>query len=239
MSRAREAAELSNGKDKRPDLFALLASLVAAAGILTFLLIANRATDGEPGRMDESLLRSLREPGDPADPLGPRWLEDVGRDVTALGGYATLSLLVAFVAGYLLMVDRRGAAALVLGSSVLGLLLSHLLKEFYSRPRPDVVPHLVRVSSESFPSGHAMLAAVVYLTLGAVLARTAAGWWAKLYFVSAAAFVTILIGVSRVYLGVHYPTDVAAGWAIGVAWAVVCWLVERWLQRRGWESDGA
>ena len=225
-----------DGSDRRPDLVALLAILAAAAGLFAFLFIAERATSGEPHRLDERLLRTLREPGDPADPIGPHWLEESCRDITALGSYAVLVPLVAFSLGCLLMVGRRGAALLVFTSSVAGLLISHLLKEYYERPRPEVVPHLVRVSTESFPSGHAMLSAVVYLTLGAVLARTTAGWWAKLYILSTAVFVTILVGLSRIYLGVHFPTDVAAGWAVGMAWALVCWLVERSLQSRGLES---
>lgn len=217
----------------RADLVVLLAALAAAVGLLAFLVIADRATEGEPGHVDERLLLALREPGDPSDPVGPRWLEEAGRDLTALGGYTVLGLLVALVVGYELMGRRSHAAVLVLAATLGGLLISHLLKDFYARPRPDLVPHLTHVSTSSFPSGHAMLSAVVYLTLGALLARLVEGWWAKLYFVGAAVVLTALVGFSRVYLGVHYPTDVLAGWSAGLSWAVLCWLAARYLQRHG------
>jgi undecaprenyl-diphosphatase len=95
------------------------------------------------------------------------------------------------------------------------------------RPRPDVVPPLQTVYESSFPSGHAMNSAIIYLTLGAMLMRIARGRVAKGYCMALAVLATFVVGVSRVYLGVHYPTDVLAGWIVGLAWASVCWLVER------------
>jgi undecaprenyl-diphosphatase len=217
----------------RVDLIVLLAvGMIAAAG-LVFLEVAEAVTEGDPGHVDKWALRSLREPSDLSDPIGPRWVEEAARDVTALGGYAVLTLLVASVVGYLLMARHYPAALLVLAATLGGLLISHLLKAVYDRPRPDLVPHLAHVSTASFPSGHAMLSAVVYLTLGALLARLADNWWTRLYFVAVAVILTLLVGASRVYLGVHYPTDVVAGWAAGLVWAVVCWLIARYLQRRG------
>ena len=124
-------------------------------------------------------------------------------------------------------------AVLVVAATLGGLLVSHLLKDLYDRPRPELVPHLVPVSTASFPSGHAMLSAVVYLTLGALLARLVDAWWVKLYVIVAALGLTGLVGLSRVYLGVHYPTDVLAGWAAGLSWAILCWLAVRYLQRHG------
>ena len=217
----------------RADLVVLVAAGVIAAAGWVFLSVADGVTEGEPGHLDAWALRSLREPGRPSDPLGPRWLEVAARDVTALGGYTVLTLLVASVVGYLLLARHYPVALLVLAAALGGLLLSNLLKGLYDRPRPDLVPHLVYVSTESFPSGHAMLSAVVYLTLGALLARLAEGWWTRVYFVAMAVALTVLVGVSRVYLGVHYPTDVVAGWSAGLAWAVLCWVVARYLQRRG------
>jgi len=215
------------------DLVVLLAVLGVAACGLAFLLIADAATDGAPGHLDERLLRSLREPENPADPLGPRWLEEAARDVTALGGYPVLGLLVAGVLGHLLISRHFSAAVLVFASTTGGWLLSTVLKGAFDRPRPDLVPHLTHVSTASFPSGHAMLSAVVYLTLGAMLARLTPRWRAKLYFVAAAILLALAVGASRVYLGVHYPTDVVAGWTAGLAWATTCWLAARYVQRRG------
>lgn len=226
----------------RADLVVLLAVLAGATSVWAFLAIADRAAGAPPGSLDERLLRGLRSADDPAEPVGPRWVQEAARDITALGGYTVLTLLVAAVLGHQLIGRHYHAALLVLAATVGGTLLSVLLKDLYARPRPDLVPHLTRVSTSSFPSGHAMLSAVVYLTLGALVARLVAGWWAKVYFVGVAALLALLVGASRVYLGVHYPTDVAAGWAAGVGWAVLCWLAARYLQRRGvveTEADGA
>lgn len=210
-------------------VLAALGAVVAGCGVF---LVAADAIDGS-GQTDERILLMLREPGDPSDPIGPRWFEEAARDVTALGGTAVLTLLVAAVLGFLVIARRTHAALLVFGATVGGAVLSTLLKGAYARPRPALVPHLSYVTSASFPSGHAMLSAVVYLTLGALLARQVAGRWARAYFVGVAVVLTLLVGASRVYLGVHYPSDVVAGWAAGVAWAVACWLLARRLQKRG------
>lgn len=224
---------------ERVDFVVLAAAGIAAVCGWAFLEIADAATEGEPGHVDTWALRSLREPGDLSDPIGPLWVEQAAHDVTALGGYAVLTILVASVVGYLLMTRHYPAALLVLLSTLGGLLLSHLLKSLYQRPRPDLVTHLTHVSTDSFPSGHAMLSAVVYLTLGALLARLVQGWWTRLYVVGVAVLVSFLVGLTRIYLGVHYPTDVAAGWAAGIAWAVLCWLLARYLQRRGVVEESA
>jgi undecaprenyl-diphosphatase len=217
----------------RADLVVLLAALAVATSVWAFLAIADRATDGPPGHLDERLLRELRRADNPAEPVGPGWLQEAARDITALGGYTVLTLVVGAVLGFLVIGRHFPAAILVAVATTGGWLLSVLLKDLYDRPRPDLVPHLTRVASSSFPSGHAMLSAVVYLTLGALLARLVPRWRAKLYFVAVAVMLALLVGSSRVYLGVHYPTDVAAGWAAGVAWATLCWLAARRLQREG------
>jgi undecaprenyl-diphosphatase len=114
-----------------------------------------------------------------------------------------------------------------------GQLLNLTLKHAFARERPDTALHLVEVTSTSFPSGHSMASSIFYLTMGVLLARTAQRRREKAYFVGSAIMITFLIGFSRVYLGVHYPTDVLAGWSAGTAWAMVCWFVADWLGRRG------
>ena len=215
------------------DLILLLAVLAMVTGVWSFMAIADKVVEGKTLRIDERLIRSLRNAADPSDPIGPEWLEEVGRDLTALGGVAVLSLITAAVVGFLFMRRQYHAIAFLLGATVGGLALSLLLKNHFARPRPELVPHLSAVYTSSFPSGHSMLSAVVYLTLGALLARLVKGPALKVYVLAMAMLLTLLVGVSRVYMGVHYPTDVLGGWSVGLSWAILCWLVARRLQREG------
>ena len=215
------------------DLILLLAFLAPVLGILAFFQVASAVRAGTTQNLDEHILRSLRQPTGPATPLGPPWVQEMGRDLTALGGVALLTFLTTVVAGFLLLCRKYHALALLVLAIVGGWLLSTLLKGAFDRPRPSVVPHLSHVDTTSFPSGHSMLSAVVYLTLGSLLARLVEPMRLKLYLVGVALLLSFLVGLSRVYLGVHYPSDVLAGWAAGLTWAVLCWLVARYLQRRG------
>lgn len=205
---------------------AVLAGLgVAALGGLSFAYIAQETFEGETRQIDEAWLLALRATGDPTDPIGPRWFELAVADITSLGGYAVLTLLVVAVAAYLLAIGKRPAAVLVVGAVVSGTVLSETLKLGFARPRPDLVAHLAEVQSGSFPSGHAMLSAITYLTLGALLARFHKQRAVKGVFLALAVIVTLMVGVSRVYLGVHWPTDVLAGWSLGAAWAALWWVI--------------
>jgi undecaprenyl-diphosphatase len=193
---------------------------------------------GETRAFDRAILLAFRNSTDLSDPIGPHWLEIILRDVTSLGGATVLTLMTIAVTGFLLIDAKRGAAILVLGSVIGGVVLSSILKLGIDRPRPDLVAHLVEVHTASFPSGHAMLSAVVYLTLGGLLSRVERPRRIKIYVLSIAVILTLLIGVSRVYLGVHWPTDVLAGWCAGATWAVLCWRAALALQRRG-EVEGS
>ncbi|MFG1345729.1 phosphatase PAP2 family protein [Xanthobacter autotrophicus DSM 431] len=204
-----------------------------ALGFYVFVKVADEVMEGDAGALDRSILLALRNPADPSDPLGPPWLEETMRDLTALGGTAVLTLITLLAMVFLLMIRRQHTAWLVGFSVAGGTLLSQALKWGFDRPRPDLVPHGMSVYSQSFPSGHAMLSAVVYLTLGALLARTQPRTRVKVFLLGAAAALTVIVGISRIYLGVHWPTDVLGGWALGAAWAAGCWLVMLWLQRRG------
>jgi undecaprenyl-diphosphatase len=215
------------------DLTMLLAVFVLVGGVWGFVEIADEVTEGETKSFDEWALRALRQPDDPATLRGPKWLHEVGRDMTALGGVAILFMITLAVIGFLWMQKKYHAMWVVVAATTGGLIISTLLKNIFARPRPQLVEHLSHVYTHSFPSGHSMLSAVVYLTLGALLARFIEGRWSKFYFLGIAMLLTFLVGVSRVYMGVHYPTDVLAGWTAGLAWAVLCWLVARYLQRRG------
>jgi undecaprenyl-diphosphatase len=214
----------------------LVSILVVAGGMLLFAKLMGMV-QGETRAFDRAILLAFRNSTDLSDPIGPHWLEVIFRDITSLGGATVLTLMTIAVSGFLLIDAKRGAAILVLGSVIGGVLLSSILKLGIDRPRPDLVAHLVEVHTASFPSGHAMLSAVVYLTLGGLLSRVESPRRIKIYVLSVAVMLTLLIGVSRVYLGVHWPTDVLAGWCAGATWAVLCWGVALALQRRG-EIEG-
>jgi undecaprenyl-diphosphatase len=214
----------------------LISLLVVAGGVLLFAKLFG-VVQGETRAFDRAVLLAFRNSTDLSDPIGPPWLEIIFRDITSLGGATVLTLMTVAVTGFLLIDAKRGAAILVLGSVIGGVVLSSILKLGIDRPRPNLVAHLVEEHNASFPSGHAMLSAVVYLTLGGLLSRVERPRRIKIYVLSVAVILTLLIGVSRVYLGVHWPTDVLAGWCAGATWAVLCWRVALALQRHG-EIEG-
>jgi undecaprenyl-diphosphatase len=214
------------------ELVTLTLVAVVAGGLWVFVELSQAIGEDDVRALDRAVLLSLREPGDPADPLGPRWVEEMGRDLTALGGVAVLGLVSAAAALFLWMARRPRSVALLLVAFAGGQALSLALKHGFSRPRPELVPHGSFVYTSSFPSGHSMMSAVVYLTLGALLARVLPRRRMKLLVMACALGATALTGASRVYLGVHWPTDVLAGWSIGAAWAVACWLAADALDRR-------
>lgn len=215
----------------RHELAVLLGFAGLVAGIWIFCLIAGEVVEGDTARFDRRILLAMRHPGD-LSPIGSPAVQDAARDMTALGGVTVLTLVTAFTGGFLFLDGKRRMAWFVYGSVTGGALASLVLKDVFQRPRPELVPHGAYVSATSFPSGHSMLSAVTYLTLGALLARSQPRKTLKAYLILISALVTLLVGVSRVYLGVHWPTDVLAGWTAGATWAIFCWLTARWLQRR-------
>ena len=215
----------------RHELATLLAIGSLAGGVWLFAALADEVMEGGTRKLDRTLLLALRRPGD-LQPLGPPALLNAARDISALGGPSVLTLLTVAVSLFLALDGKKHMALFLCGSIGSGLLVSNLLKDSFGRLRPDIVPHEVYASSSSFPSGHSMLSALTYLTLGAILARSHQRKLLKAYFLSIALFLTVLIGVTRVYLGVHWPTDVLAGWTAGAVWALLCWLLARRLQSR-------
>ena len=214
--------------ERRVWLTALVAALVAY-----FLFeLTGEVLEGETRAFDEGVLLMLRDATDPAMPAGPAWLTKMMVDITALGGVTVLALLVTLVVIYLALRRKFRTAAFVAVSILGGWALSSALKLGIARPRPEVVQHLVEVTDMSFPSGHAMLSAITYLTLGAMLSRIENQPTLRYYFLLVAVFLTFIIGLSRIYLGVHYPTDVLGGWAAGTVWACASWFVARWMLGR-------
>jgi undecaprenyl-diphosphatase len=203
--------------------------LVTAILLFAFGLLAEFA-GGKPSAFDHNIMRALRNPSDPSAPIGPAWLREVARDVTALGSTIVLGTMTFGVGGYLLLAHEPVAACLIIIAVLGGLALNNLLKLAFARPRPTFIAYTTRHYTKSFPSGHAALSAIIYLTMASLLAQTHPAFTPSLFFISFGIFLTLFIGISRVYLGVHYATDILAGWCVGAAWALSCWLVKAWLQ---------
>ena len=207
---------------------------VVAGLILIFGFIADEVTEGATLAFDNYLLSAFRSSANNfSSPIGPVWVQEMARDITSLGSFTVLGLLLSAVIGYLLLSRKSTSALLVLVAVLGGVALNSLLKFEFARSRPDLFIPAARVFTASFPSGHAALSAITYMTLAALLSRTIQSRLLRHYFVGVAVTLTFLIGLSRVYLGVHYPTDVLAGWTIGSAWALGSWTIMTRLQSQG------
>ena len=215
----------------------LLAGLVIAGGLWGFVELMEAAQAASPHAFDTQILLAFRLPGQPDSPIGPLWLQGAVRDITSLGSSSVLVLITTATILYMLLIRRPATALLMFVAVAGGQVLSTLLKHEVDRPRPELVSHLVNETSLSFPSGHAMLSAVTYLTLGSLAARFLPDRTTKIFVLGLAVLTTLLVGASRVYLGVHWPSDVLAGWCAGFAWAMLCWLVAHFLQRRNVVAD--
>lgn len=211
-----------------------LVALLALSGLgYGFLALAHAIGEGSTLALDRKILLGFRDPANLADPIGPRWLAETMRDITGLGSVFTVLVLTGAVAAYLALTERRRIAVFVIAAVGGGELLATVLKLVYRRPRPDLVPHGMEVFTASFPSGHATMSAIAYLTLATLLARVDRNFGVKALALGLGVSTTLLVGISRIYLGVHWPSDVLAGWCIGAAWAALCWFAALLLQRRG------
>jgi undecaprenyl-diphosphatase len=212
---------------ERHELAWLLVGLGGCVLLLVFLKLSSAVMEGETLAFDRRIVLAFRKASDPSLPIGPPWTTSVLLDLTALGGPTVIFLIVAAIVGFLALQGRYRTSLFILLTAFSGELLNYAMKGLFFRPRPTIVPHLREAFSSSFPSGHAMQSAIIYLTLGAMLMRLAERRLTKIYCCTVAMGLTFLVGVSRVYLGVHYPTDVLAGWIVGLLWASLCWLIEQ------------
>jgi undecaprenyl-diphosphatase len=216
-----------------PEPFYLVAVSLIMAGLWAFFELADVVMEGESRGIDRAILLALRTPGAPNDPIGPRWVEELFRDFTSFGSVGVLTFVLLAAVGYLFLQGKYRSMLLMVAAVLGGGALSVLLKHGFDRPRPDLVAPLAYTMTPSFPSGHALLAATTYLTIGALLARIQPNRALKMYLMFLAILLTLIVGFTRVYLGVHWPTDVLAGWTVGGIWALTCWLAAQLLQRRG------
>lgn len=218
----------------------LLVGLLIGAALATgFIRLASEMAEGETQAFDIAFLKSLRTPGDLGTPIGPHWLLASMKDLTALGGVTVLTLVAVLAVVFLLTRGRTMQALYTALATGGGAIAGALLKSLFARPRPEIVPHLVEVNSLSFPSGHSMNSAIVYLTLAVMISRSFEERKTRIFVIGVAAILVLTIGFTRLYLGVHYPTDVLGGWTVGATWALAMGIVATRLQEnRRMEQPG-
>ncbi|WP_241491917.1 phosphatase PAP2 family protein [Sphingomonas endophytica] len=204
---------------------------LALAGLIAAALLALQVRGG-PFVWDRAIMLGLRTQGDTAQPIGPAWLHEAMVNITALGSGTILTCVVTAVAGLLLVRRMWLTAALVTVATLAGTTIAGQAKYWVGRPRPELVDHLVQVTGLSFPSGHATNSAITYLTLAGLVAQVTHGRAVRRYVLGLAVVLVGAIGVSRVYLGVHWPSDVLAGWCAGTGWAALWWWIAATLRGR-------
>lgn len=221
-----------SARDLRHPPFVFIALAALAGAVAVVALLGMTIARGRQFAFDRAIMLALRDPADLAMPQGPVWLRQAMIDMTALGSETILTLAVALGTGFLLANRHLLTAALVLGGTVSGSIAVALAKQLVGRARPALVDHLVEVGSASFPSGHAANSAIIYLTITLVLMQIVQARRARWFLFAATVLLVVAIGASRVYLGVHWPSDVLAGWSFGALWALAWWALGSWVRAR-------
>ena len=216
----------------RSEIAALTALLVLMTGVVTFIEIADDMREADGQRFDQAVLTMMRPyADDPGRPWGPWWLHEAADDITSLGGISVLGLFALIAVGFLVMQRKRLSALLLVVSLAGGVVLSEGLKAVFERERPPLEYQAVETLNASFPSGHALLSTVFYLTLGVMLTRAFPQRRLKAYALGVGVILALLVGATRIYLGAHWASDVFAGWCVGAAWAMALWLAAYAVQR--------
>jgi len=187
-----------------------------------FAEVTDEVIEGETRYFDERVVEFMRNPEDPETAWGPSWLQKTGSNISALGGIPVLSLVTLMITGLSLLRRRYAEVYLLIAGIVGAFVLNILLKYIFARERPPFTD-TDDLLSPGFPSGHAMVATTAYLLWGLLLARTQKERRPQVYIIASGLVTAFLVGLSRVYLGVHYPTDVLAGWTAGLVWALTVW----------------
>lgn len=207
------------------EIYFLVVLLGMAISLFVFVQIADAVSEGNTLSLDKKILLLFRNHDNPSIALGPERLPYIVRDITALGSGTLLTMITLFVVLYLALKKEIRSIIYVLSAAIGGGILVQLLKQFFARQRPEIVTHLVSEATMSFPSGHSAMSAVVYLSIAVLLTKVEKSYKTRVFLISTALIISFLVGLSRIYLGVHYPTDVLAGWMLGLFWALFCWFV--------------
>ncbi len=202
---------------------ALGALMVVILGVLAFVKLADDMAETDGRAFDQAVLVWMQPVA--GQPRGPWWLHEAALDITSLGGIAVLSLFAVATVGFLLIQKKRLSALLLALGLLGGVALSEGLKALFERERPPVAYQAVETLNASFPSGHALMSTVFYLSVAVMLARAFPTKRLKAYVLGVGMTLAGLVGLTRVYLGAHWATDVLAGWCVGAAWAMALWLV--------------
>lgn len=217
----------------RTEIAALAALFIVAIGVMTFVEVADDMTEADGQAFDWSVLQFLRPyPEDPGRAWGPWWMKEAAADLTSLGGISVLGLFAVIAIVFLILQRKRLSALLLIIGLAGGVALSEGLKALFERERPPAIYQAVETINASFPSGHALLSAVFYLTLGVMLTRAFPQRRLKAYALGVGVLLTVTVGLTRIYLGAHWASDVFAGWSVGAAWAMALWLVSWAVERR-------
>ncbi|GAA0383316.1 phosphatase PAP2 family protein [Brevundimonas terrae] len=217
----------------RAEIGTVAGLLAGSLGLALFAGVADGVADGDDQSFDWAVLRWTRPYADAPDrPIGPWWLHEAAIDITSLGGISVLAIFALMAVGFLLIHGKKLSAFLMVLGLAGGVLLSEGLKALFDRPRPPAAYQVVETLNASFPSGHALLATVFYLSVGVMLTRAFPRTRMKAYALGWAVVLVLLIGLTRIYLGAHWASDVAAGWGIGAFWAMLLWLFAYAMERR-------
>ena len=206
---------------------ALLIWFALASALWIFFTLGSEIGEGDTSAFDRQLITLLRTSGNSGEPIGPAWFKDSMRDVTALGGFTFLTLMTIVVVLALLFHRKRREAIILTATAVSAQISIEILKFLYDRPRPALLIPQIRAFTKSFPSGHTAESTAIFLTVATVIASLETKHHTKILAYTVATFAILAVGFSRVYLGMHWPTDVLGGWVLGTAWAAAAWTILR------------
>ena len=222
LSGSRTEGDVENDTFKMTDTFVWSVMII---GLLGFAAIAYLVSTDATTAFDLSVMSHFIERGETVSPLGPPWVEEIFLELTALGGGTVLTLVALLVLTGLFITRQRGAGLTLMATLFSGTIIPYGLKFLFDRPRPDLVAHLDRTFTASFPSAHATVSMIYWISIATIIARFIDHAILRRFIYYSAFSLVILIGLSRIYLGVHWPSDVVAGWLLGLAWAAFCWLL--------------